>query len=84
MSDEIEFTATGSDEPDNLINWYCSLDETSHDEVRRVVALSIAVSSDAAPQSLLPMARLIEMFLNGEAEELSHCASNITSMHKVH
>ncbi|CAB4161237.1 hypothetical protein UFOVP730_36 [uncultured Caudovirales phage] len=84
MSDEYEGTAMMPDEPDNLINWYCSLGETDHDEVRRVVALSIAVSSEANPGQLLPMARLIEMFLAGQAEELSHCVSTVTPIHKVH
>lgn len=84
MSDEYEGTTMMPDEPDNLINWYCSLGETEHDEVRRVVALSIAVSSDANPGQLLPMARLIEMFLAGQAEELSHCAPNVLPMQRVH
>lgn len=84
MSDEFQPTSMLPDEPDNLINWYCSLDETSHDEVRRVVALSIAVSSEANAGQLLPLSRLIEMFLAGQADELAHCAPNVTVMHKVH
>lgn len=81
MSDDNDIPVDDEDdlpvqtEPQNLINYYASLATVSHDEVRRLASLSVALASGAVKGEALQLARLVELFLNGTMNRIEAQAS---------
>jgi len=71
-------------EPDNVVCHYISHPETTHEERRRVIAMTSAIESSTPPEKLVLVARQVELFLSGQLAVLETYAPgvNVTPLRK--